>query len=191
MIGRLRGILADKSPGSVLIDVGGVGYEAAVSLSTFYGLPEQGQIVTLHVVTSMRETALELFAFADAHERAAFRLLRGVSGIGPRLALAILSGIDSGELARVVGADDLARLISIPGVGRKTAERVLVELRDKMPQGAATEGSSAGVDGDAVAALLALGYKRGDAAEAVRRVMEGGADALEEVIKQSLAVLTR
>src|SRR5687767_10558610 len=132
MIGRLRGKLEVRQPGEVLVDVGGVGYHAAISLQTFSALPPLGSDVRLEVVTVLRENALELFAFATASEKEAFVHLRGVSGIGPRMALAVLSGIDVPELAAAVAAGNAQRLTAIPGIGRKTAERMLIDLRGKL-----------------------------------------------------------
>ncbi len=191
MIARLRGELEEKCPNEVLIDVAGVGYGAAISLNTFNKLPECGEEVSLYVVTNLRENALELFAFADGAERSLFNVLRTVSGIGPRLAMAILSGIDSDEFPRVVAERDLARLVSISGVGRKTAERILVELTDKMPEPGPVK-SESGPSADAVAALCSLGYKRGEALRAVSAVRADGGDGggVEELIRGALARLS-
>jgi Holliday junction DNA helicase RuvA len=190
MIGRLRGRLATKAPSLVLIDVGGVGFEASISLSTFARLPAEGGEVTLAVVTVLRENAIELFAFADTAERDAFTLLRTVNGVGPRLALAILSGIEPAELAAVLTAGTISRLVAIPGVGRKTAERLVVELKDRIQAVAGPSTAPAdSIEDDAVAALLGLGYKAAEASRAVRAARQGGADALEAVIKKALAAL--
>ena len=184
MIASLRGKLAEKSPGEVVVDVGGVGYHAYVPLSTFCRLPEEGASVELLTVTNLRENALELFAFSERRERALFRLLRGVSGIGPRLALAILSGIESEELAAVLEAGAAERLVAIPGVGRKTAERVGRELKGKLEgplTGAGDDGNSAELD--AVRALGGCGYKERDSREAGRASREGGAAECESLIE--------
>jgi len=191
MIGRLRGVLAEKLPGEVLLDVGGVGYQALISLQTFYALPPQGERVELFIVTNLRENALELFAFAGCEEKIAFNLLRGVTGIGPRLALSLLSGIEPGELAKAVGASDIARLVAIPGIGRKTAERLVVELRGKLASDGEAPGRSAasGIEEDTVSALLGLGYKRGEAEKAVRAVRGAGEPTLESLIRRSLLAM--
>jgi Holliday junction DNA helicase RuvA len=171
MIARLRGTVLEKSPSEVVIDVGGVGYHAFVSLTTFCVLPETGQPTDLAIVTNLRDNALELFAFSTPTERAMFQLLRGVSGVGPRLALAVLSGMPPTELAGVLADGDVARLVSVPGVGKKTAERLVVELKSKVEDLAAegrVEAGSTPIDEDAVTALVGLGYKQGEARKAVR-----------------------
>jgi len=192
VIGRLKGALAAKAPGEVLIDCGGVGYQVFVSLSTFCRLPDEGEPVELAIVTNLRENALELFGFRDARERALFGLLRGVSGIGPRLALSILSGIEPEELLEVLQRADVARLVAIPGVGKKTAERVLVELRgrlDTVAPASAPADKTSGVERDAVAALVGLGYKQADAEAAVAAARNGESLAIETLIRRALAEL--
>lgn len=191
MIGRLRGTLAARQPGEVLVDCGGVGYEASVSLQTFAALPALGAPVQLEVVTVLRENALELFAFRDTAEKEAFQLLRGVSGIGPRMALAVLSGIAVDELAAAVAAGNATRLTAIPGIGRKTAERMLIDLRGKLdaPPPAATP--AARVEEDAVSALVGLGYKRVEAEKAVRAAAASGEANLEDVLRRALAGLVK
>ncbi len=189
MIARLTGVLLEKTPGLVVIDAGGVGYGAFVSLNTFYRLPEPGEKVALCIVTNVRENAIELFGFTESSERGVFNLLRSVSGIGPRLALSILSGIDSGELRAVVAGEDVARLVTVPGVGRKTAERIIVELKDKVAAAAEKPPPLDSSEEDAVSALLALGYKKTDAARAVRAVRARGDDSLEDLLKKALARL--
>jgi holliday junction DNA helicase RuvA len=193
MIGRLRGTLATRQPGEVLVDVGGVGYQAAISLQTFSSLPPLGRDVQLEVVTVLRENALELFAFATAAEKEAFQLLRSVSGIGPRMAIAVLSGISVEELAAAVSAGNAGRLVAIPGIGRKTAERMLIDLRGKLdapPRGAGTPASR--VEDDAVSALVGLGYKRGEAEKAVRAAAKAGGEAsLEDLLRRALGGLVK
>ena len=202
MIGRLRGVLADKQPGEILIDVGGVGFSAMVSLTTFCALPEAGEKVELVTVTNAREHAIELFAFGDSRERELFQLLRSVSGIGPRLALTILSGMAVDDLIDVLRNKDVGRLVSVPGVGKKTAERVLVELSEKVAELAADSRDDSGeparpsstrVENDAVLALLGLGYKERDARRAVEASRDGDDESpqkLETLIKRSLAYLS-
>jgi Holliday junction DNA helicase RuvA len=189
MIGRLRGKLEVRQPGEVLVDVGGVGYHAAISLQTFSALPPLGSDVRLEVVTVLRENALELFAFASASEKEAFTHLRSVSGIGPRMALAVLSGIDVPELAAAVAAGNAQRLTAIPGIGRKTAERMLIDLRGKLDGQAPAAAPSGSVEEDAVSALVGLGYKRGEAEKAVRAAGAGPGSSLEDVLRRALGGL--
>jgi holliday junction DNA helicase RuvA len=191
MIGRLRGVLAVKQPGEVLVDVGGVGYQAAVSLQTFGMLPAAECEVVLHVVTVLRENALELFAFASEEERRAFQLLRSVSGIGPRMALAVLSGISTAELATAVASDNAGRLTAIPGIGRKTAERMLIDLRGKLEAPRGPVPTAGQVEEDAVSALVGLGYKRAEAEKAVRAAAGAGDGSLEDLLRRSLGGLVR
>lgn len=193
MIAKLKGLLDEKAPGEVVVDVGGVGYHAAVSVTTFCRLPDEGGEVSLFVVTNLRDNALELFAFHDRRERGLFNLLRTVSGIGPRLALAVLSGLEPDALAKAVGSSDIDRLVAIPGVGRKTAERIIVELKDRVDF-VAVEGSSrhaaTQVESDAVLALVALGYKEPQARKAVSASMEDAGGSIETLIKTSLGRLS-
>lgn len=192
MIARLRGTVLEKSPSEVVIDVGGVGYHAFVSLTTFCVLPEIGRPTDLAIVTNLRDNALELFGFSTPTERAMFQLLRGVSGVGPRLALAVLSGMPPTELASVLADGDVARLVSVPGVGKKTAERLIVELKSKVEDLAAENRVEAGaspIDEDAVTALVGLGYKQGEARKAVRAAADGEDSSLEGLIKRALGAL--
>jgi Holliday junction DNA helicase RuvA len=191
MIGRLRGKLQARQPGEVLLDVGGVGYEAAISLQTFSSLPSLGSEVTLEVVTVLRENALELFAFATASEKEAFTHLRSVSGIGPRMALAVLSGIDVAELAAAVASGNTQRLTAIPGIGRKTAERMLIDLRGKLEVKTPAATPAGRIEEDAVSALVGLGYKRSEAEKAVRAAGQGSKTSLEEVLRRALGGLVR
>lgn len=207
MIGRLRGNVVDCRPASLLLDVGGVGYAVQIPLSTFYALSaEAGCEVTVHVHTYVREDQLQLYGFATAEEQSVFELLIGISGVGPRLALAILSGIGVDELASAVAERDGPRLQGIPGVGKKTAERVLLELQDKMAGRGrgARAGSGTGLDrpgtgrdgeirADAVSALVNLGYTRQKAARAVDEALRGLGEGsgLEQLLKASLGRLVR
>lgn len=192
MIARLRGKLLEKMPTHVVVDCGGVGYQAFVSLRTFCRLPEAGSDVDLVTVTNLRENALELFAFTDARERDLFQLLRTVSGIGPRLALSVLSGIDATDLSAVLASGDVDRLVAVPGVGKKTAERMLVELKGKvsMPTVERPRSQVTDIESDAVLALVSLGYKPIDARRAVSATLEESGKSIEELIKRSLARLT-
>jgi Holliday junction DNA helicase RuvA len=144
MIAKLSGTLAEKTPGEAIVDVGGVGYHLFTSLSVFYRLPELGAPVSLFVHTHLREDALQLFGFLDHEEKRAFLMMNGVNGIGPKLALGILSGIPSQELVRALIDGDQVRLVSVPGVGKRLAERMIVELKDKlaaMPEAGCRVGS--------------------------------------------------
>jgi len=169
MIGRITGTLAEKTPPLVLIDVNGVGYELDVPMSTFYNLPALGERVTLLTHFVVREDAQQLFGFLGADERSTFRLLVKISGVGPRTALGILSGLSVNELAQAVAQQNGARLVKVPGIGKKTAERLLLELKDKL---APAIGQPASVASDAhndiVQALMALGYNEREAAAALK-----------------------
>ena len=192
MIGRLVGTLAAKTPPQVLLDVHGVGYEVDVPMSTFYGLPAVGQPLTLLTHFVVREDAQLLYGFATEGERAAFRELLRVAGVGPRTALAILSGLPPAELAQAVAAQDAGRLVKVPGIGKKTAERLLLELKGKLAPdlGAGAGGAPADESqSDIVQALLALGYGERDARAAAKSLPEGVGVA--DGIKQALRALTR
>jgi Holliday junction DNA helicase RuvA len=195
MIGQLSGILLVKQPPALLLDVQGVGYELEAPMTTFYDLPEEGSTLTLLTHLVVREDAQQLFGFSSLQQRDLFRLLLRVSGIGPRVALAILSGLSVQEFSRCVNSDNVARLIKVPGIGRKTAERVILELRDKpLP------GLDAGVDAvppdqaddardDAISALTALGYKP-QAAEKVVTQLADQANTSEALIRLALQHLS-
>ena len=169
MIARLKGTLVEKSPSRIVVDVGGVGYDVLVPLSTFYQLGDAGAIVTLRVHTHVREDMLALFGFATGLEQDLFERLIAINGIGPKLALAVLSGIDPAELVRAIRAQDVARLTRIPGVGKKTAERIGLELKDRLPQAAEPAAAPGGDDlrADLLSALTNLGYKGAVADKAV------------------------
>lgn len=192
MIAHISGTLAQKIPGEAVVDVGGVGYQIFIPLNVFYRLPEIGAAVSLQIHTHVREDALQLFGFQDPEEKQLFLLLIGVSGIGPKLAINILSGIAADELARALKEADQVRLVAIPGVGRKLAERMIVELKDKFATLAPPGQESAKTDGgsqlllDAVSALVNLGYKRPEAEKLVREVLKKGERSLEGVIKETL-----
>ncbi len=199
MIGRLSGVLVESSPGRAVIDVSGVGYAVQIPLSTFYELPQAGagQAVQLHIHTHVRAEALQLYGFARAEERRAFERLIAISGVGPRMALAFLSGIGVKELIVAVHDGDRARLQRIPGVGKKTAERVLLELKDRIgfdePDGgrpAARTGASDGTGPceEALSALLNLGYARETALRAIVAARADNDDpaTLETVLRSAL-----
>ena len=196
MIGLLRGIILEKQPPQLLLDVNGVGYEIDAPMSTFYHLPDIGQQVTLHTHFVVREDAHHLYGFYAREDRALFRTLLKVNGVGPRLALTVLSSIDPGEFVRCIVNNDTDSLVRIPGIGKKTAERLIIEMRDKVSnwhQSAAPAGSAAKKDvttknqatQDAVAALIALGYKPQEASRAVAKVDDGTLGS-EEIIRRAL-----
>ncbi|MCS6786564.1 MAG: Holliday junction branch migration protein RuvA [Thiobacillaceae bacterium] len=193
MIGRLTGTLLEKHPPQVLIDVQGVGYEVDVPMSTFCNLPGTGQQVSLLTHLVVREDAQQLYGFLTARERDAFRLLIRISGVGPKLALAVLSGLSVDELAQAVARQDGSRLTRIPGVGKKTAERLLLELKgrlaDALPAAPGAAPASSRVQAEVLEALLALGYTEREAAPAVGQLPPGL--SLEEAIRQALRLLAR
>jgi len=197
VIAQIRGTLAHKVPGEVVVDVGGVGYQVFIPLTVFYGLPEIGEAVSLHIHTHLREDALQLFGFQQAQDKEVFLLLNSVAGIGPKLAVNILSGIPATELAQAVKSGDQLKLISIPGVGKKLAERMIVELRDKFTaieaQAAdtATRAHEPHLQQDAVSALVNLGYRQAEVEKNVRDAIQSGKQTLEEVIKEVLRRMTR
>ena len=170
MIGRLTGVVAEKSPPQVLIDVGGVGYEVDVPMSSFFNLPALGERTTLLTHFVVREDAQQLFGFLTHAERATFRLLIKISGVGPRTALGILSGLSVAELAAAVTAQQAGRLVKVPGIGKKTAERLLLELKGKLGADLGAPGAAVVSDAqaDIVQALIALGYSERDAAAALK-----------------------
>ena len=171
MIGRLSGLLAGKAPPQVLVDVGGVGYEVDVPMSTFFNLPALGERVSLLTHFVVREDAQVLFGFLTAPERDAFRLLVKISGVGPRTALSVLSGLSVAELAQAVSLQDSGRLVKVPGIGKKTAERLLLELKGKLGPDLALPASAAAATeagNDIVQALVALGYNEREAQAALK-----------------------
>ena len=192
MIGFLQGTLRRKEPDGILLDVQGVGYQLQVPLSTFYTLGEPGAATALQVHTVVREDEIALYGFATDREKTLFQRLLGVSGIGPRIALAILSGIGPDELILAVGQGSVARVQSIPGIGKKTAERLCLELRDKLPEPAAATAVEAGLRGDLVSALVNLGYRAPVVEKLVDRLLRERSDwTLETAIKAALIQLAR
>ena len=193
MIGRLSGILLEKNPPQILLDVQGVGYELDVPMSTFYNLPTLGEKVVLHTHFVVREDAQLLYGFATQEERATFRQLLKISGVGPKLALSVLSGLSLSELAQAVASKEAGRLTRIPGVGKKTAERLLLELQGKFVvaalAGGAAESITASAGNDIVNALIALGYNEKEADWAAKQLpkdadVSGG-------IRQALKLLSK
>jgi Holliday junction DNA helicase RuvA len=196
MIAFLRGRVLEKHPNRVIVDVAGVGYDVAVPLSTFYTTGDAGAEIALRVHTHVREDQLALFGFATPLELTVFERLIGVSGIGPKLALAVLSGIEPRELITAIHRNDLARLTRIPGVGKKTAERIVVELRDRLPKAleSAGAGTSAPPPADAlrddlVSALTNLGYHRQSIDKVLAKIDDG--ERFEDALRRSLKELSR
>lgn len=192
MIGRITGVLVDKTPPVVCVDVGGVGYEIDVPMSTLYHLPDVGQKVTLYTHLTVREDAHQLFGFGSLKERATFRALIKVSGIGARMALAVLSGMSTDELALAVSQQETGRLIKVPGIGKKTAERLILELRDKLGTDlTVVTGTPAAPrhQDDILNALMALGYSAAESASAVKKLPEDV--EVTDGIRQALKSLAR
>jgi Holliday junction DNA helicase RuvA len=198
MIGRIRGVLVYKQPPDILVEVGGVGYEVQVPMTTLFQLPELGSEVSLLTHFVVREDAQLLYGFIDERDRGLFRQLIKISGVGPKLGLTILSGMDSSSFARCVQRDDISSLMALPGVGKKTAERLLVEMRDKLKdwlvQTDATGQAGGGVTlapvtdvvADAEGALVALGYKPQEASRVVAAVNDDSVASSEELIRRAL-----
>ena len=191
MIGRLSGILLEKNPPQLLVDCGGVGYEVDVSMSTFYNLPHVGEKVVLFTHQAIREDAHLLFGFGNAEERAVFRQLIKITGVGARTALSILSGMSIADLAQAVTLQESGRLIKVPGIGKKTAERLLLELKGKLGADIGASGGHAVPDSqsDILNALLALGYSDKEALVALKTVPAGS--GVSDGIKQALKALSK
>jgi Holliday junction DNA helicase RuvA len=214
MIARLAGTLVGKSLEAAIVDAGGVGYEVRIPLSAFSRLPELGERVVLHVHTHVRDDAIQLYGFPSAEEKAVFELLIGVSGIGPRLAITLLAGLSAHELVTAIAQGQFDRLRAIPGVGKKTAERLMVELRDKVqklpdslrraasagalasppaaPSGAGNGGGPVDVEADLLSALVNLGYTRTTAEKAIARVRGSRREpaSLADLLRETLKVLS-
>jgi len=199
MIGHLRGTLLEKTPNRVVVDAGGVGYEVLIPISTYTALPDEGAGAALRIFTHVREDTLTLFGFATPEEKNVFERLISVSGIGPKLGLQVLSGLATTELVSAIRTGDVARLVRIPGVGKKTAERIVLELKEKMtgvepgPHGtpiAGTDSGLSGMENDILSALQNLGCSRPAAEEAIRKVKERGApDTFEPFFRAALALV--
>ena len=187
MIGRLTGTLLEKNPPQITLDVHGVGYELEVPMNTFYNLPDLGGKLSLYVHMVVREDGHFLFGFGTDAERAAFRQLIRISGVGPRIALAVLSGMSVGDLAQAVTMQEAGRLTKIPGIGKKTAERLLLELRDKLPKSGAIASAAATPNegADVLNALLALGYSEKEALAAIKQLPPdvGVSDGIRAALK--------
>jgi len=201
VIGRLSGLLVQKQPPELLLDVNGVGYEVSAPMSTFYALPDVGEAVVIHTHMVVREDAQLLYGFATESERALFRILIKINGVGPKLGITILSGIAAEDFVRCIHDNDAAALVRLPGIGKKTAERLIVELKDKVGtedeagESSATPGSIENTTvkspiGDAVSALISLGYKPNDASRMVRSIETESLNT-EEIIRQALQGLAK
>ena len=190
MIGRIQGVLAEKHPPQVVVLAHGVGYEIDVPMSTFYNLPRTGDNVELLTHLVVREDAHLLYGFLTAGERSAFRQLLKISGVGPKVALSVLSGLSVDDLAAAIASQDAARLTKVPGIGKKTAERLVRELRDRLPMAvSAVRNDASPTRGDVVNALLGLGYNEREAAAAVKQL---AADlTIADAIRQSLKLLSK
>jgi Holliday junction DNA helicase RuvA len=199
MIGRIKGVLIEKSPPDICVDVQGVGYELQVPMNTFYRLPEIDHPVSLYTHFVVREDAQLLYGFYEARERELFRAVIKVNGVGPKLGLAILSGIETGDFVRMVHNDDVAALTKVPGIGKKTAERLLIEMRDKLKDWPESREAELALEGarpvsdnlatdEAISALLALGYKPKDAEKAIKSVAADGMTS-QELIRQALKLM--
>jgi Holliday junction DNA helicase RuvA len=199
MIALLRGTLLEKNPSRLIVDIGGVGYDVQVPLSTFYVLGEVGAEVSLRIYTHVREEVIALYGFATPLEQQLFERLIGISGIGPKLALAVLSGIEPVELITAIRLQDVARLTAIPGIGKKTAERIGLELKDRLPaelqsagQAARGEAPEDQLRGDLLSALLNLGYQRAVAEQAIERTIRNSAEtSFERALKEVLRSLMK
>ena len=197
MIAHLRGILLEKHPNQAVIEAGGVGYDVTIPVSTYTALPDPGSEVRLRIHTHVREDAIQLYGFSSVEERALFEKLIGVSGIGPKLAITVLSGIQAAELVRIIRGSDVATLVRVPGIGKKTAERIVLELKDKLdtlgvpaaPRSAATVISDP-IEADVVSALTNLGAQQGAAQMAVRKALAAGAGReFESLFRRALELL--
>ncbi|HXG83373.1 MAG TPA: Holliday junction branch migration protein RuvA [Pyrinomonadaceae bacterium] len=203
MIAFLSGKLLEKEANLIIVDVGGVGYEVVIPLSTFYDLGEIGEDVSLRVFTYVREDALQLFGFKTVRERELFLLLISVSGIGPKSAITALSGMSADEIIGAIRQNNLARLNSIPGVGKKTAERIVIELRDKIAKLSAVSSEEMKSEGipqlsgddvfdDAISALVNLGYQRNAAEKALQQAMKEGTEmSVQKLLRRSLQLLAK
>src|SRR5436305_6161206 len=196
MIAHLRGKLLAKHPNQVIVETSGVGYDITISVPTFSDLPEVGTEVALHIHTHVREDVIALYGFLRGSEKMLFEKLIGVSGIGPKLAITILSGMPADQMAAAIRGNDVAKLTRIPGIGRKTAERMVLELRDKLPKEAFGEvaalPSISPVEEDVLSALMNLGYQRAAAERALTSVSRNGkAASFEVMFRESLAMLSK
>jgi holliday junction DNA helicase RuvA len=195
MIAHLRGKLLAKHPNQVIVETSGVGYDVTITVPTFSDLPETGTEVALHIHTHVREDALALYGFLRSSEKVLFERLITVSGIGPKLAITILSGMPVDEMVRSIRGNDVARLTRIPGIGKKTAERMVLELRDKLPEAgpavAPTTSAITPIEEDVLSALLNLGYQRAAAERALGAASKNKAGSFDALFREVLATLTK
>jgi Holliday junction DNA helicase RuvA len=198
MIALLRGTLVEKHPGRLIVDVGGVGYDVLVPLSTFYVLGEPGALVSLRIHTHVREESLALYGFATTLEQGLFERLISISGVGPKLALAVLSGIEPADLVTAIRLQDVARLTAIPGIGKKTAERIGLELKDRLPVVATAPGQADSdaapgdqMRADLLSALLNLGYQRAVAERAIGKTIKAEHAGFEQALRDVLRGLMK
>lgn len=191
MIASLKGVVLSKKPDRIIVEVGGVGYSVAVPLRSLGDIPGEGNAVFMYTYTHVREDALQLFGFTSEDERRVFATLLGVTGVGPKLALAILSGMPVERFVEAIYSEDVVLLSSIPGLGKKTAARLVLELKGKLQSIRGTDSfSQTGIAGDSISALVNLGYKRHLSEKAVETALKNGAAAIEEIIKEALKSLT-
>ncbi len=200
MIAALTGRLASKAPTHITVDVQGVGYEVQIPLSTFYGLPDLNQTTSLRIHTHLREDAIQLYGFLTSQEKGAFVLLTGISGIGPKLALSVLSALTVSDLVSAIRAGDVDKLVSVPGIGTKSAGRIVLELKDKVERlhpglvrdSELASGTSSQIVDDAQSALVNLGYRTSDVSQAVKRLARSSAEPLplKDLIRAVLKELT-
>jgi Holliday junction DNA helicase RuvA len=200
MIAALTGLLASKAPTHITVDVQGVGYEVQIPLSTYYGLPDLNQTTSLRIHTHLREDAIQLYGFLTSQEKGAFVLLTGISGIGPKLALSVLSALTVSDLVSAIRAGDVDKLVSVPGIGTKSAGRIVLELKDKVERlhpglvrdSELASGTSSQIVDDAQSALVNLGYRTSDVSQAVKRLARSSAEPLplKDLIRAVLKELT-
>jgi Holliday junction DNA helicase RuvA len=202
MIAGLRGRLLTKSPSQAILDVNGVAYDIHIALSTYFQLPNLQELATLHIFTQLRNESIQLFGFLTLQEKETFILLTGITGIGPKLALSILSTLSVNDLLSSIQSNDIDRLSSVPGIGRKSASRIILELKDKIsrlqsvdtpPGESPTEGSSNALQEDATSALLNLGYRSAEVKKAVQRCLQKNLEGwtLQSLIRESLKELAK
>ena len=188
MIASLKGIVSSKKPDGVIVEVGGIGYQVSVPLCSLCNIPDHGGEIFLNIYTHVREDALQLYGFLTEEERKVFVTLLGINGIGPKLGLAILSGMPVQRFMEAVMKEDVDLLTTIPGLGKKTASRLILELKEKLPK--ISDYSEGHFLGDAVSALTNLGYKRSFSEKAVEAAIKNGADSVENIIREALKYLT-
>ncbi len=186
MIGSLRGRLILKRPDNIIIETGGVGYHVMVPVNLLSSLPEVGEEVFLHIHTHLREDSLQLYGFSSEEEKRIFTTLLGITGIGPKMALNILSGFTARDFLKAIDSEDVALLCRVPGLGKKTAHRLILELREKL----VTKEVKDRVFDDTLSALINLGYKRSEATDALERAYKGGYNRVEDLLKEALRYLT-